>query len=214
MRAYSYPAGTSRRWRSRAGALPVRDRRHGPRCRSMRWQRRGGSVPSRAFRRETWDLRSSSMSLIPPGVLRGDTRKTVPRFHGVCKQLVQCTISSRICSIKHIVVLSFAPMMNGKKVGFTAGAFDLCHAGHMLMFEEAKTVCDYLIVGLHSDPTIDRPDTKNKPIMSVEERKIILNSVRWIAEGVVYDTESDLLNILTENKLGIDIRILGVEYKE
>jgi glycerol-3-phosphate cytidylyltransferase len=105
-------------------------------------------------------------------------------------------------------------MMDGKKVGFTAGAFDLCHAGHMLMFEEAKTVCDYLIVGLHSDPTIDRPDTKNKPIMSVEERKIILNAVRWIDEVVVYDTESDLLNILTENKLGIDVRILGVEYKE
>jgi len=104
--------------------------------------------------------------------------------------------------------------MDGKKVGFTAGAFDLCHAGHMLMFEEAKTVCDYLIVGLHSDPTIDRPDTKNKPIMSVEERKIILNAVRWIDEVVVYDTESDLLNILTENKLGIDVRILGVEYKE
>ena len=105
-------------------------------------------------------------------------------------------------------------MKDGKKVGFTAGAFDLCHAGHMLMFEEARGVCDYLIVGLHSDPALDRPDTKNKPIMSVEERKIILNSVRWIDEVVVYDTEADLLNILTENKLGIDVRILGVEYKE
>ena len=105
-------------------------------------------------------------------------------------------------------------MKDGKKVGFTAGAFDLCHAGHMLMFEEAKGVCDYLIVGLHSDPTIDRPDTKNRPIMSVEERKIILNSVRWIDEVVVYDTEADLLKLLTENPLNIDVRILGVEYKE
>lgn len=105
-------------------------------------------------------------------------------------------------------------MKDGKKVGFTAGAFDLCHAGHMLMFEEAKTVCDHLIVGLHSDPTIDRPDTKNKPIMSVEERKIILGAVRWIDEIVVYDTEAELLELLTENKLNIDIRILGVEYKE
>lgn len=104
-------------------------------------------------------------------------------------------------------------MKDGKKVGFTAGAFDLCHAGHMLMFEEAKEHCEYLIVGLHSDPTLDRP-TKNKPIMSVEERMIILKGVRWIDEVVVYDTEADLLNMLTENKLGIDIRILGIEYKD
>jgi glycerol-3-phosphate cytidylyltransferase len=105
-------------------------------------------------------------------------------------------------------------MKDGKKVGFTAGAFDLCHAGHILMFEEAKTVCDYLIVGLHSDPAIDRPDTKNKPIMSVEERMIILKGVRWIDEIVVYETEADLLNLLAENKLNIDVRIIGVEYKE
>lgn len=105
-------------------------------------------------------------------------------------------------------------MKEGKKIGFTAGAFDLCHAGHMLMFEEAKTVCDYLIVGLHSDPTLDRPDSKNKPVMSVQERKIMLNAVRWIDEVVVYDTEADLLRILTENPFNIDIRILGIEYKE
>jgi glycerol-3-phosphate cytidylyltransferase len=105
-------------------------------------------------------------------------------------------------------------MKDGKKIGFTAGAFDLCHAGHVLMFEEAKTVCDHLIVGLHSDPSLDRPDSKNKPIMSVEERTIILNGIRWIDEIVVYDTEADLLKLLTENKLNIDIRIIGVEYKE
>ena len=105
-------------------------------------------------------------------------------------------------------------MKDGKKVGFTAGAFDLCHAGHMLMFEEAKTVCDHLIVGLHSDPSIDRPGSKNKPIMSVEERLIILKSVRWIDEVIVYDTEANLLKLLTDNPLAIDVRILGVEYKE
>lgn len=104
-------------------------------------------------------------------------------------------------------------MRDGKKVGITAGAFDLCHAGHMLMFEEAKTVCDYLIVALHSDPTIDRPGTKNKPIMSIEERMIILKGVKYIDEIVTYDTEADLLGLLSENKLGIDIRILGAEYK-
>lgn len=100
------------------------------------------------------------------------------------------------------------------KKGFTAGAFDLCHAGHFLMFEEAKSQCDYLIVGLHSDPSIDRPDTKNRPIMTVEERMIILKGIKYIDEVVVYDTEADLLNILTENALGIDVRILGVEYKD
>lgn len=104
-------------------------------------------------------------------------------------------------------------MRDGKKVGFTAGAFDLCHAGHMLMFEEAKGQCDYLIVALHSDPTIDRPDTKNKPIMSVKEREIILRGIKYIDEIVMYDTEKDLYNMLKENKLGIDVRILGVEYK-
>ena len=103
-------------------------------------------------------------------------------------------------------------MRDGKKVGFTAGAFDLCHAGHMLMFEEARQQCDYLIVGLHSDPTLDRPDTKNKPIMSVEEREIILRGIKYIDEIVKYDTEADLYKLLKENKLGIDVRILGVEY--
>lgn len=104
-------------------------------------------------------------------------------------------------------------MKDGKRVGFTAGAFDLCHAGHMMMFEEAKSQCDYLIVGLHTDPTLDRPDTKNKPIMSVEERMIILKGIRYIDEVVTYDREADLYNLLMENKLGIDVRILGVEYK-
>lgn len=104
-------------------------------------------------------------------------------------------------------------MKNGKRVGFTCGAFDLCHAGHILMFQEAKEQCDSLIVGLHSDPTLDRPDTKNKPIMSVEERLIILNGIKYIDEVVLYDTEKDLLKLLQENTLGIDVRILGIEYK-
>ena len=82
------------------------------------------------------------------------------------------------------------------------------------MFEEAREHCDYLIVGLHSDPSIDRPDTKNKPIMSVEERMIILKGIKYIDEVVVYDTEADLIKILTENALGITVRILGVEYKD
>jgi glycerol-3-phosphate cytidylyltransferase len=104
-------------------------------------------------------------------------------------------------------------MRDKKRVGITAGAFDLCHAGHLLMFEEAKEQCDHLIVALHSDPTIDRPGTKNKPIMSLEERITILRGVKYIDEVVSYDTEQDLYNMLKDNALGIDVRILGIEYK-
>ncbi len=98
------------------------------------------------------------------------------------------------------------------KKGFTAGAFDLCHAGHMLVFKECKNVCDYLIVGLQTDPSLDRPE-KNKPVMSLEERGIILESVKYIDEIVVYEREADLYNILKENKLGIDIRIVGADWR-
>lgn len=99
------------------------------------------------------------------------------------------------------------------KKGFTAGAFDLCHAGHMLVFKECKNVCDYLIVGLQTDPSLDRPGEKNKPVMSVEERRIILESVKYIDEVVIYETEADLYNLLKENKLGIDVRIIGADWR-
>jgi len=103
-------------------------------------------------------------------------------------------------------------MRQGKKVGITVGAFDLCHAGHVLMFKEAKTVCEHFIVGLHSDPSLDRAD-KNKPIMSLEERKIILEGIRYIDEIFVYYTEAELYEILKKNELGIDIRIIGADWK-
>src|SRR3989344_7686777 len=98
------------------------------------------------------------------------------------------------------------------KKGFTCGAFDLCHAGHILVFKECKQVCDYLIVGLQSDPSIDRP-IKNKPVMSVEERKIILSAIKYVDEIVTYDTEAELYQLLKENKLGIDVRIIGADWK-
>ena len=103
-------------------------------------------------------------------------------------------------------------MKNGKKVGVTVGAFDLCHAGHILVFKEAKTVCDYLVVGLHSDPTIDRPE-KNKPIMSLEERRIILQAIKYIDEIFEYDTEAQLYDILKKNEYGFDIRIIGTDWE-
>ena len=80
------------------------------------------------------------------------------------------------------------------------------------MFKEAKTVCEYLIVGLHSDPTLDRPE-KNKPVMSPEERRIILEGIKYIDEIFEYDTEAQLRDILKKNEFGIDVRIIGADWK-
>ena len=95
------------------------------------------------------------------------------------------------------------------KVGFTCSTFDLFHAGHVLMLKEAKEQCDYLVVGLQTDPTIDR-STKNKPIQDMFERWIQLLGCKYVDEIVPYSTEKDLLNLLTS--LDIDVRILGEEY--
>ncbi len=97
------------------------------------------------------------------------------------------------------------------KTGITFSAFDLLHAGHVRMLEEAKLHCDYLIVGLQTDPTIDRPE-KNKPTQSVVERYIQLKACKFVDEIIPYTTEQDLEDIL--QALSIDVRILGDEYKE
>lgn len=97
------------------------------------------------------------------------------------------------------------------KTGITFSAFDLLHAGHVRMLEEAKLHCDYLIVGLQTDPTIDRPE-KNKPTQSVVERYIQLKACKFVDEIIPYTTEQDLEDIL--QALPIDVRILGDEYKE
>ncbi len=99
----------------------------------------------------------------------------------------------------------------GKKVGITFSTFDMLHAGHIAMLSEAKNHCDYLICGLQTDPTIDRPDTKNKPIQSIVERQIQLAACRYVDEVVVYSTEQDLRDLLLI--LPVDVRILGVEYQ-
>ena len=99
----------------------------------------------------------------------------------------------------------------GKKVGITFSTFDMLHAGHIAMLSEAKNHCDYLIAGLQTDPTIDRPDTKNKPIQSIVERQIQLAACRYVDEVVVYSTEQDLRDLLLI--LPVDVRILGVEYQ-
>lgn len=100
----------------------------------------------------------------------------------------------------------------GKRIGITFSTFDLLHAGHIAMLSEAKNHCDYLICGLQTDPTIDRPDTKNKPIQSIVERQIQLAACRYVDEVVVYSTEQDLVDLLLI--LPVDTRILGVEYAD
>ncbi len=95
------------------------------------------------------------------------------------------------------------------KVGITFSSFDLFHAGHVKMLEDAKEQCDYLICGLQTDPTLDRPE-KNKPVQSVVERYIQLKGCTYVDEIVPYATEQDLEDILRSFK--IDVRIIGDEY--
>ncbi len=106
-------------------------------------------------------------------------------------------------------------MENGKKVGITASVFDLCHAGHILMLKEAKTVCDYLIVLLQDDASDTdasyRGKKKPKPIMSLAERKIIMEAIRYVDEVQTYHSEEDLYRLLKEIKP--DIRIIGADWK-
>lgn len=101
---------------------------------------------------------------------------------------------------------------DGLKIGITFSTFDLFHAGHVAMLAEAKNHCDYLIAALQTDPTIDRPDTKNPPIQSIVERQIQVSTNRNVDEVVIYQTEKDLEDLLLI--LPVDVRILGVEYAD
>ena len=101
---------------------------------------------------------------------------------------------------------------DGLKVGITFSTFDLLHAGHIAMLAEAKNHCDYLIAAIQTDPTIDRPDSKNPPIQSIVERQIQVSTNRNVDEVVVYQTEKDLEDLLLI--LPVDVRILGVEYAD
>ena len=97
------------------------------------------------------------------------------------------------------------------KRGITFGAFDLFHAGHIVMLQEARTVCDYLIVCIQTDPSLDRA-TKNSPVQSIVERQIQVAACKYVDEIVVYDTEADVLEIL--RSMEWDVRILGDEYRD
>jgi glycerol-3-phosphate cytidylyltransferase len=101
---------------------------------------------------------------------------------------------------------------DGLKIGITFSTFDLLHAGHIAMLAEAKNHCDYLIAALQTDPTIDRPDSKNPPVQTIVERQIQLSTNRNVDEVVVYQTEKDLDDLLLI--LPVDVRILGIEYAD
>jgi len=97
-----------------------------------------------------------------------------------------------------------------KQIGFNCSSFDLFHAGHVTMLKMEKELCDYLIVALQVDPTIDRPGVKNKPVQSVYERHVQLQACRYVDEILVYQTEQDLLNLLQTQI--IHVRFLSEEY--
>lgn len=94
--------------------------------------------------------------------------------------------------------------------GFTCGAFDVCHIGHLLMFEECKRQCDYLIVGLQTNPNSDRED-KNRPIQSIFERYMQLKACKFVDEIIPYDDEEDLYNLLVCVKP--DVRFMGADWQ-
>jgi len=98
---------------------------------------------------------------------------------------------------------------SSERIGFTCGAFDLLHTGHVLMLQEARSVCDRLIVGLQEDPSLDR-ENKNKPVQTLEERLIQLEAVRYVDEVRVYGTESDLVELL--DAIDVDVRIVGADH--
>ena len=97
------------------------------------------------------------------------------------------------------------------RVGFTCSTFDLLHAGHVQMLREAKEQCDYLLVGLQMDPSIDRAE-KNAPVQSIVERYTQLKGVRYVDEIIPYQTEADLEDIL--GMYHIDVSVLGEEYRD
>ena len=96
-------------------------------------------------------------------------------------------------------------------IGITCSTFDLLHAGHIIMLEECKKYCDYLICALQVDPSIDRPE-KNKPIQSLVERYIQLDAVQYVDKIIPYTTEEELITIFSS--LDLDVRIIGEEYKD
>lgn len=102
-------------------------------------------------------------------------------------------------------------MRPDKVIGFNCSTFDLFHAGHVTMLKEEKRHCDWLVIAVQTDPTLDRPDTKNKPVQSIYERFVQVSACKYVDEVLVYSTEEDLLNLIKTTRM--DVRFLGEEYK-
>jgi glycerol-3-phosphate cytidylyltransferase len=115
-------------------------------------------------------------------------------------------------TISQIQNIRFHCSNHGLKIGFTCSTFDLLHPGHIIMLQDAKNNCDFLVVGLQTDPTIDRPDSKNTPIQNFTERSIMINACKYVDAIINYSTENDLYNILDELKP--TVRILGSDWKD
>ena len=98
------------------------------------------------------------------------------------------------------------------KIGFTCSTFDLFHAGHIVMLQESKSLCDYLVCGLLTDSTIDRPDTKSKPVQTAFERYVQLSSCRYVDEVIPFSTEQEIIDMVLS--IQPDIRIVGEEYRD
>ena len=96
-------------------------------------------------------------------------------------------------------------------IGFTCSTFDLLHTGHLMMLQQAKEKCDYLICGLLVDPTADRKESKNKPVQSVFERYMQLSACKYVDEVIPFEHEEDICNMI--KLIEPDIRIVGEEYK-
>jgi glycerol-3-phosphate cytidylyltransferase len=112
---------------------------------------------------------------------------------------------------KGMNIIDFTKKYVNRKVGFIAGSFDIIHPGYIKLFKEAKQHCNYLLVGLQEDPTVERKN-KIKPILTVEERKEILLSLKYVDEVVTYKTEKELYSLL--KKTNINIRFLGEDYQQ
>ena len=96
------------------------------------------------------------------------------------------------------------------KIGVIAGNFDVIHPGYIHVFNKCKEFCTELIILLHEDPSIERPE-KLKPILNLDERKMILSSLTQVDQIIPYKLEVDLYQLLSN--LDIDIRFLGDDYK-
>lgn len=142
--------------------------------------------------------------------------KLLPKNYPGCprrnmKKPCESLDNTEICYYCGRDLLEELKYMKKEIIGFTCGAFDLTHAGHYMMFEECRDQCDKLVVGLQTDPSIDRPLIKHKPIQTLEERMIQVGSCKWVDDVIVYNTEEQLIELIKLVKP--DVRFVGEDHK-